>query len=237
MDRFFVFSKGLLVLTTAAFIALCGYLAFTHPTMNYRESSRIALEADLAADAELADIQEWRHHSWADIDVQDDAYPIVALRDSFKVLRLDSDTALVGWRYELFNTSPKTTYTAQVEYTLQDTDGFSISTDSASKMLRPGRYHEVSGTMSISRVDVRRLGGTNWQIGLSPDWRSSEANTQGTKYERLAELLNTGERAPAWIYQEIEARAASRFDFVGGKWNQIASAYREVKETEASTVP
>ena len=229
MNQFLMLAKGLLFLVSAALMAVLAYLVLIHPELNFREQARISEDAERAAQAELQELEEWHHHEWSDIDVESDQYPIVFLRDSFKILQIDPESAVVGWRYELINTSPKQAYTADVQYTIQDQDGFDVAHGSGSVTVQAKTYNEISGTLDVSRENVRRLAGSRWTIRLNPDWQIQEAKTEGTRYERLTAILQSNVNMPSWIPRHAQSEDAAFLRVLSDKWKAIAAAYSEAE--------
>lgn len=235
MNQFVVFSKGLFLLMAASLLAALTYLAVINPDINSREQARIQAEEQLAAETELEELQEWVHRDWSDVDTDNEKYPIVVLRDGFKVLRIDADSALVGWRYELINTSSKQSYTAEVRYTIQDQDGFDVVEGRGSLLVQPEKYGEISGTLIVTREDVRRLAGSDWAIWLNPDWQSLEAKTEGTRYERLTRILKGDISLPAWVRERARDEDAAFLRVFSDKWKAIAAAYSASGESSSES--
>lgn len=150
---------------------------------------------------------------------------MVLMRSGYKVLKVKDGKALVGWQYEVMNTSPKTNYVATISLDLTDRDGFKIAGSSKSGKVLKGSFSQIKDTIEIDSDDIDRLSNTDWTISLSGDWKASEKNTPKTRYERFVELVLNNE-APWWIYEEYGAdeppEAAKFYD----KWLMVVQALR-----------
>ncbi|MBE7560580.1 hypothetical protein HS125_17210 [bacterium] len=226
-------ARALLLLGIVSFLGVAGLLLLTHPSVNFslkqrlmrqeeearavrEELARLTAESEKATAAEKEKrLRQWKYDLFSDVDVREDSYPIVVLRSGFKVIRLGTDHSLVGWKYELINTSPKTTYVANVTFTLQDADGFDIDSGVGEAAIPAERYGVVTGTINVDNVDVERLSDSSWAIGLKPNWKENERQTPGTRDSRLTKLAKS--QMPLWVYE------LAKLEYMGisAKWKAI----------------
>ncbi|WP_286237952.1 hypothetical protein [Neptuniibacter halophilus] len=218
-------SLALLFLTLAAVIGGLGYLTATDPQFNHIIRSDLDLKQQQHDRVSLELTKKWKWLAYNDVAVSDERYPMVLMRSGYKVLKVKDGKALVGWQYEVMNTSPKTNYVATISLDLTDRDGFKIAGSSKSGKVLKGSFSQIKDTIEIDSDDIDRLSNTDWTISLSGDWKASEKNTPKTRYERFVELVLNNE-APWWIYEEYGAdeppEAAKFYD----KWLMVVQALR-----------
>jgi hypothetical protein len=211
--------KTIFYLSLAVMISCLTYLIWVNPAVNYPLEQQRQAELREQADIESASLREWKYSEFSDVSQADDKYPIVVLRTGFKVIRSGSDTSLVGWKYEIINTSPTTRYVPTVNFTLQDQDTFEIESGTGTSFVDPQEYETITGTININNNDLERLSASTWTISLSPNWESSETNTKGTRYERLANVDSS--TFPYWTNESAETQFFISFS---PKWQAIRTA-------------
>jgi hypothetical protein len=73
--------------------------------------------------------ESWNWH-YSEINAKESHYPVVVLRDGYKAIKIVADKVLMGWNYELLNTSSTVPYMITVKYNLEDGDGFIVNESS-----------------------------------------------------------------------------------------------------------
>ncbi len=250
VEEIFILAKVILTVTMAFLVLVAGYLLYTNPRFN--EELRKANEALDQLEQERASLQiqsvnellkQWKYDYSGDVATKEEKYPMVVLRTGFKVLRFDNEeAALVGWAYELVNTSPKQGYTANVEYSLTDFEGFEIATGNGKTIVQPEDYGFVRGIITVNNKDLPRLYSSTWTLSLSPPWTIYEDKTKGDRYSRLESVIKklSTDMLPvafmfsrlSWMSEEVEIkRAMAKHD---PKWAAIGRVLE--KQWEWATI-
>ncbi len=229
LEGIFILAKIILTVTMVFLVLIAGHLLYTNPRFN--EELRKTNESLEQSEQERASLQiqsvneglkQWKYDYYAEVATKEEKYPIVVLRTGFKVLRFDKDTALVGWAYELVNTSPNSGYFANVGYSLTDFEEFEIATGNGATTVQPEDYGIARGTITVNNKDLPRLYSSTWKISLSPDWTIYEAKTKGDRYSRLEPFLK---KLPiVWMNEEVEIDRARVFAMFSPKWAAIGRA-------------
>lgn len=227
MESLVSLTRALFFIALTSMVGVFTYLVWVNPNANfllYEERNRLLQDQ---ADSDSEALREWNYDLLSDVAAEEDAYPIVVLRTGFKVIRSSSERSLIGWKYEIINTSPSTTYFPTVNFTLQDKDGFDIASGSGDGRVSPKAYEAIHGTISIENVDLERLSKSTWSISLTPSWQIEESSTQGFRYSRLAAM----EAAvfPFWTRASVENEFLVLFS---EKWAAVKSAIAENESIE-----
>jgi len=227
MEGLLILAKILLLISIIIFLLAIGYLAYTNPNTNYElhqsnVNSQILQDAlnKSTLDAANAQLKEWKYDYSSDVGISDDKYPIVVLRSGFKVLKLKSDSALVGWNYEIANTSPSSRYEVTVGYSLTDRDDFKIGTSTGTGIIQPKGYEKITGTINIGVEDLERLNSSTWTIVLNPSWSFNEKKTTGIRYERLEKFFK--DIAPLWTYFKKDELIKHAKTYEDKKWQAVS---------------
>lgn len=216
VQTFLIFTKALFFISITVVMMTIGYLLWSNPLLNENLNKRLAEQKQLEVDQTIEDFTEWTYDNFSDVATDSDKYPIVVLRAGYKVIKPGSQQSLVGWRYDVANTSPSTTYEVDVDYKLVDKDSFKIESSSGDIWINPESHDTIYGTMYISNTDLDRLSTSpDWAIRLSPNWITSEKDTQGTRYERLEAMSGTA------LSYGIKVQADNQFLTISDKWLAI----------------
>src|SRR5208337_3757230 len=80
--------------------------------------------------------KSWR---WVyyELSAKENNYPFVTLRQGYKAIKLVEGKVLMGWQYELLNTSLTTNYNVTVNFDLEDIDEFIVNESSSSENVPP----------------------------------------------------------------------------------------------------
>jgi len=169
-----------------------------------------------------AALAEWNYDEFSDVDTKDEKYPIVVLRTGYKIIRFGHESSLIGWVYEIMNTSPESFYEATVTFKILDQDRFLIEEGEGKTGIRPGSYGTVQDTISVANDDLSRITNSSWTIQLSPDWMSMEKETKGKRYDRLCKIIREktpSANLPFWAYTTIQGPLSVYSE----KWKAIQS--------------
>ncbi len=150
-------SKTLLVFSIGLLILCFIFLLISNPKYNYPLSELIELQTDKALAEKIKKQQDWVYDQYSDIGNSSENYPIVVLRHGFKIIREEGDKVLVGWRYEVINTSPENNYTASIDFKLIDYDGFEVGSVKDSVYVKANSYAELKNTFYINRIELDRV--------------------------------------------------------------------------------
>ena len=112
------------------FIATFIFVLVTHPSFKKAAESFYSKGDETSKELFVTPHKEW-FHSYSDIAASDKYYPIVHLRSGHKIIKRFGDELLVGWQYELINTSKKN-YLVEITYQILDSDGFLVSESKSS---------------------------------------------------------------------------------------------------------
>jgi hypothetical protein len=118
------------------------------------------------------------------------------------VIKTDQNGALVGWIYEVANTSPKNGYEVNVEYSITDNDGFGVATDEAKEYIAAQKTKVIRDTVYVANDDVSRLSSSNWTIWLDKNWKDLEKGTKQDRYTRLKAVMP--DYPPVWVSENLE---------------------------------
>ncbi len=226
------FSKSILFICISVFFLTISYLIYINPEYNFYENKKLQYEKTLQEAATRQKINEetekqkkWSYDSFSDVGVNDEKYPIVVLRTGYKLIKIGDEKSLVGWKYEVINTSSKNKYITSIDFELEDADGFVIASGSGSSPVQEKSYGVVQGTIKVHNSDLKRLSSSGWSISLSPSWQSKEKKVKGKRYDRLKKIIK--DAAPSWV----EESANSEFlAIISPKWKEIRKVYvKEVK--------
>ena len=146
---------------------------------------------------EIDDSWVWHYSA---IGAKEKNYPIVVLRDGYKAIKVVDEKVLVGWKYELLNTSPNTNYIATIEYRFEDKDGFQVNESSASENVPKEEIRTIQKTTWILYEDYKRITNASWSISLTPKW--NDKKLKGDRYERAGKILK--ESAPYWLKNRLK---------------------------------
>jgi hypothetical protein len=145
--------------------------------------------------------------NYSEIAAKEDNYPMVALRDGYKAIKLTDNKVLVGWKYEILNTSPETIYKATINYKFNDRDGFHIIESSASENIWSEESGTIQNTIWIPYEDYERISGASWEVVLTPNW--NDKKLKGNSFERAGKILK--EKAPYWLTTRLQYLFLSDF--------------------------
>lgn len=203
LESLLILAKVLLTIILSLFILVIGYMAYMNPNINHviylselksQEFEERLKNAQL--DINNATLKKWNYY-YTSIAIKEDKYPIVALRTGFKILKIRPESSLVGWTYEIVNTSPSTKYSVEIDFKLTDADDFVVGSSIESGIVGPEDYRKITGTINIDNDDLSRLNNSDWTVLLSPSWSTSESKTEGNRYERLEKIIK--DAAPIWL--------------------------------------
>ena len=147
--------------------------------------------------------------NYSEIGTEETNYPIVVLRDGYKAIKLNGDKVLVGWKYELLNTSPIDNYNVSITYQLKDKDDFQISESSASEIVRSGQVSTIQTTTLIPYEDFTRVSGSGWSVHLTPDW--TDKKLKGNRFERAGSIFK--KNSPYWFKARMQYLFLADFPF------------------------
>lgn len=166
-------------------------------------------------DFKIKDAWNWNYDQ---IDIEENNYPMVVLRDGYKAIKVDGKKVLMGWQYEVLNTSPSKGYNVTVDYRFEDKDGFVICESSGSEIIAKKEYDTVKNTVLVSYSDYNRILRRSWSVQVSPDW--SEEKLKGTPLERAGELLK--QDSPYWLEDKLKSLFMDDFPPSGGPMGIMA---------------
>lgn len=149
--------------------------------------------------------------NYSEIGTTENNYPIVVLRDGYKAIKLDDKKVLVGWKYELLNTSSNSNYNVSITYKFNDKDDFQISESSAAENVPKEQIRTIQNTTWIPYEDFKRICGSIWSVSLTPGW--SDKKLKGNRFERAGKILK--KNAPYWLKNRLQYLFLS--DFPSGK--------------------
>jgi hypothetical protein len=145
--------------------------------------------------------------NYSEIGTKENNYPIVVLKDGYKAIKLVDQKVLVGWKYELLNTSPSTNYTVSIEYKFNDKDDFLIKESSGSENVPKQQIRTIMNTTWISYEDFKRISGSSWSVSLTPGW--GDKKLKGNRFERAGNILK--DKAPYWFKGRLQYLFISDF--------------------------
>lgn len=209
--------RSIFFLSLALMILFGSYLIWSNPKFNHELSERIKIQEQQMLEAAKPKTTDWKNNLFTDVASDNDNYPIVVLKTGFKVIKAGLEKSVVGWKYEIANTSPKTTYTPSVTFTLQDSDGFDIASGSSETVIEPQSFGTIMGTINVNNSDLGRLSDSTWFIGLSPNWLENEKGTKDDRYTRLTKINK--KFFPYWV-GEAAKQEYMEF-FANDKWQAI----------------
>jgi hypothetical protein len=213
------FTKGLFFLALTVTFSSVAYLLLTNPEFN-RPLHQEQAALDEEAEQQDAEPKKWSYSSLSDVAVTSEKYPLVVLRTGFKVIRIGPQKSLVGWKYEIVNTSPSTKYAPEVEFILQDEDGFDIAFGRSDSIVQPTSYGVITGTIEIDNIDLDRMSQSSWTVQLSSNWEVKESGTTGKRYDRLKALAQS--QLPAWAREDAKNEYLGLFS---DKWKAIQAGF------------
>ena len=247
LESLLILAKVLLTIILSIFILGIGYMAYMNPNINHLiylselESQEFEERLkNVQLDIENEKLKEWNYDFYSSIDTKEDKYPIVSLRTGFKVLKIQPEGALVGWSYEVINTSPSTTYTVKIDYKLTDTDDFVIGSSIGEGIVVAEGYRKITGIINIENDDLSRLIGSSWTVLLSPIWMATESKTEGNRYERLEKIVKDTKPLPFWLLRMKKDTLTGFAKYREEKWIAIVKGIwgdTDLKSTDDSSPP
>lgn len=223
-------SKSILYISISVLFLSVTYLVFTNPSMNYALEVEVAQKELLEQQKEVEKaneqnkkLKQWNMFLTSDVAVDDERYPLVVMRSGYKVLKIGSETALVGWKMDLANTSKQFGYMPTIEFSLTDEDRFILESSTESGRILKESFGSIQGTMTIPVSDLERLSGVTWTIRID-NWIQNEKNLKGKRLERLETLLKDGDKRPNWI---DEAFDENPYLIVVPKWGAVEKAIKK----------
>jgi hypothetical protein len=157
------------------------------------------------------DIKQSWVWNYSNIAAKENNYPIVVLRDGYKAIKVVEDNVLMGWKYELLNTSTNIGYTVTIEYKLEDSDGFIVNESSSGDRVPPEEIRTIQKTTLVSYEDYKRIKNCSWSIRVTPIWINEKLS--GTPFERAGAILKKG--APHWLKTYLTHLFMDDFPFEG----------------------
>lgn len=222
-------SATLLLLTVSIVIGFWGYLNATDPKTNHFVKAQNDANQKEIDSLDLLLQRQWKWFPYSDVAVSKESYPMVVMRSGYKILKIKDGKALVGWQYEVMNTSPANDYVATVQLDITDGDGFKVQGSKKIEKVRRNSYSAIRSTVEIDSDDIERLDSTDWSISLSPNWEIKEKQTKRKRYERFAALV-VSEAAPWWVYETYGASKSPPFSAsLDEKWKIVIQALK-IKE-------
>lgn len=226
-DKVLNVAKSFLFTSLSIFFLVAAYLGFNSPSINFNLAEEIAKKEHALKSVGLKNVnarnnklKEWTWFYSSDVAVNNEKYPIVILRSGYKVLRISEERSLVGWKIYIANTSPKSRYYPNIEYSITDSDGFEIGSSSAEGNFLSQSFGSIQGTMNIANADLERLSREDWTISIG-SWITGESNTKGKRYDRLAKMIKDENSRPVWIDSVVKEN-----QYITGfsdKWKLIKS--------------
>ena len=226
-DKILIYSKAMFYFFLSGLVCVGSYLIWANPEINYNRKIQLEINEQVGAELKLAELQKWKYDEFSDVDTKEEKYPIVVLRTGFKVLKVENEHALVGWNYEVANTSRSKKYDATVTFNLEDEDGFQIASGTGSEPIQPKSFGIISGIMKVSLTDMKRLNKSGWRIGLEPAWVLEEEGSEGSRYDRLKEIVV--DSGPIWLIEYLETHSEAII-VLSPKWRSIKDAIDAAKK-------
>ena len=122
------------------------------------------------------------------------------LRDGYKAIKMINENVLVGWKYELLNTSPNTDYTVNIYYKFEDKDGFQIKESSASENVPTEEIRTIQNTILIPYEEYKLISKASWSVALTNRW--NDKKLKGDRFDRAGKILK--ENAPYWLKNRMK---------------------------------
>lgn len=198
------------------------YFAYYFWTKDKPLSDSIAKNIEKKASApkklEIDDSWVW---NYSEIGAKEKNYPMVVLRDGYKAIKIVDEKVLVGWKYELLNTSPNTNYSATIHYKFEDKDGFQVNESSATENVPKKEIRTIQKTTWIPYEDYKRISNASWSVSLTPNW--NDKKLKGNRFERAGIILK--ESAPYWLKNRLKYLFMTDFPSEGDKkgfWQVLA---------------
>ena len=218
---FLLFSISILVITIS-------FLAYKSPDLNYSLADQLKINAEKTRQVELSankekdkKLKEWVRSGWSDVGTTSEKYPLVIIRDGFKIIKINDNSALIGWKMDILNTSISSQYYPKVTYTVTDNDGFKLNSSTKSGDIPAESFGTIQGTMTIPLSDLERIDDKDWTI-IVENWKSKEKNAKGKRYERLAKLVANADKRPFWIDKMVKEEPSILL--FSDKWKTIKDA-------------
>ncbi|GIU03173.1 hypothetical protein [Shewanella algidipiscicola] len=102
-DKVVEISKSLFFASIAVLFLTASYLAYINPAFNFSLAKEIDEAAAIKRSLELeeynkknAKLKEWKWFNWSDVATNSEKYPLVIVRNGFKVINISDIDALVG---------------------------------------------------------------------------------------------------------------------------------------------
>ncbi len=156
-ETLLIITKALLFVSITVIIVAFAYLSLTNRDINKPLDRRLAEQEQFELAQKIDQFSEWKYDHFSDVAADSGQYPIVVLRSGYKIIKLGADKSLIGWKFDLVNTSPQTAYKAEVDYRLLDVDNFEIVNSSGDTWAYPESHATIYGTMYICNSDLERL--------------------------------------------------------------------------------
>jgi len=210
-------------LLLSALVAVVIFLLLINPEYNVLLNSENKKLRQVVKESTFDNPQpDWKYNYWSDISASD-SYPIVHLRSGYKVIKEKGEDLLVGWKYELVNSS-STDRTVTVYYKITDSDGFYVGTGNSSKTVPKKSYEVIKGTLFVEKDDIDRIKGSSWSISLKTVL-TTKNKSKGNRFDLAGEVLK--DNGPWWLKRFVQYRFDDKKSFEReklsrSKWYRIA---------------
>lgn len=146
---------------------------------------------------------KWVYDFSGDVDA-DQYYPVVCLRTGYKILRDDGNSYLVGWKYDLINTTGSNRE-INVTYKLIDGDDFVVVQGKGVKYVKGKSIDTIQDAFVISKKDYSRIYSSTWTINVGAYDSASMKKNNFSKYGEAWKVIDqTNNYRHEWIKNYIK---------------------------------
>lgn len=223
------------------FIATFIFVLVTHPGFKKTIEYFYSKSDETLKEFFVTPHKEW-FHNYSDIAASDKYYPIVHLRSGHKIIKGLGEELLVGWQYELINTSKKN-YLVEITYQILDDDDFLVGESKKTKFIYGESIDKISDTFNVSYVNEDRLTNNSWFVGLTPEYDPKHVkNKRLDRFDKACKILKAKEsQLSLWIkrYAKYCFCSNERFNRIkeeNTKWYRIATTFDTVPDNELFTL-
>lgn len=179
-------SRIIMFVSIALFFGLLSFSVFlTKPLISNYVNEQIAKNQE--DHSILEEKQKWSIQFDSDVDA-DQYYPIVVLRDGYKVLKVTGETAQIGWAYEVVNTTSDSR-SINVTYKILDSDNFVIATGESSDTVGGKKVGKIRGTINIPVEDLARINNRTWSVVPGTYNRQYMVDNGFNRYKEAAKII------------------------------------------------
>lgn len=141
-------------------------------------------------------LREWKYRT-SDVSIGENAYPFMVLRDKFKGIKKSNDGLLVGYIFEIVNTSAENGQ-IKIDYKLVDSDNFVIVADSVTQLLPSLSAGAIQSTIMVAWDDVPRISHSTWGITNINSIRND--NTEKDRHELAGNIIAKQYDFDDWVH-------------------------------------